>query len=112
MRQPGKQWKSVAVLGASILCVVLASTPASAVQSAGPLKTVVRGVHTKLSMCSRFNNVRYWRHPGRDPLGQIHRGQKMEWQAGTIVDGKYWAKVDLWGGPSGVWVLRDNIDNC
>ncbi|GAA4238513.1 hypothetical protein GCM10022254_54780 [Actinomadura meridiana] len=62
--------------------------------------------------CAAYNNVRYWRSPNVDPLGQIHKGQDLTWRAGTIVNGVYWVKVDLWGGRSNVWILRSNATWC
>jgi hypothetical protein len=113
IRQAGRL--AALAIGTVAFGAALAGSPAMAAQPAEAGKSVVHAApaaHAKAYFCAKYNNVRYWRFPGRDPMGQIHRGQGMNFNRGETRGGERWWNVNLWGGPSGVWVLTKNVTVC
>ncbi|GAA4551688.1 SH3 domain-containing protein [Amycolatopsis samaneae] len=66
--------------------------------------------------CVTGNNVRYRSGPGvrYKALGQVNRGQGVDIAGAAFdpTDGSYWDKVNLWGGPAGVWISMDFVGTC
>ncbi|GLZ30487.1 hypothetical protein Lesp02_26760 [Lentzea sp. NBRC 105346] len=93
----------MATLAAVALSATLVATPANA---------------ASFDTCVKDDGTRYRTGPGTGytALGIVNRGQKIT-VTGTAmgdnpVDGIWWAKGDLWGGSTGVWIRNDLLEYC
>jgi hypothetical protein len=100
------------IFGGLVSCFTLASGPTIGTQPVQTLSGVPYAARPDTFTCIAYNNVRYWRFPGRDPLGQAHRGQGVDYVSWTVINGVAWWQVNLWGGRPGVWILRKKLTVC